>query len=69
MLGHFKHEGIGFRWRLDSDPDEQTWVVKTYIGVYEVAERCPDRPNLTTAVEVAKGLAPALLDIVRGNAA
>lgn len=67
MLGHFKHEGIGLRWSMQAEADE--WVVKTYIGVYHVVERCPTKPNLTRAVEIAKGLAPALLDMVRGEAA
>jgi hypothetical protein len=51
------------------EPDGGEWVVKTYIGVYHVAERCPTKPNLNRAAEVAKGLAPALLEMVRGNAA
>ena len=67
MLGHFKHAGIGMRWSMQADGD--AWVVKTYIGVYQVAETCPSRPNLTRAAEIAKGLAPALLGIVRGDAA
>jgi hypothetical protein len=67
MLGHFMHEGIGLRWSMDAEGRD--WVVKTYIGVYQVAERCPTRPNLARACDVAKGLAPALLDIVRGEAA
>ena len=67
MLGHFKHEGIGVRWSMEPDGDE--WVVKTYIGVYHVSERCCTRPNLNRAAEVAKSLAPALLDMVRGDAA
>lgn len=67
MLGHFKHEGIGLRWSMEADGGD--WVVKTYVGAYHVAERCPTRPNLTRAVDIAKGLAPNLLDVVRGNAA
>jgi hypothetical protein len=55
------------RWSMQADGD--AWEVKTYIGVYQVAESCPSRPNLGRAAEIAKGLAPALLGIVRGDAA
>jgi hypothetical protein len=67
MLGHFKHEGIGVRWSMEAENED--WIVKTYVGVYHVAERCRTRPNLNRAVDIAKGLAPVLLDRVRGDAA
>jgi hypothetical protein len=67
MLGHFKYEGIGLRWSLDADGAD--WLVRAYIGVYHVTERCPNRPNLARASDIAKGLAPALMDRVRGEAA
>jgi len=55
------------RWSMQADGD--SWVVRTYIGVYQVAETCPSRPNLSRAADIAKGLAPVLLGMVRGDAA
>jgi hypothetical protein len=51
------------------EAEDDDWVVKTYVGVYHVAERCRTRPNLNRAVDIAKGLAPVLLDRVRNDAA